>query len=55
MEHMNNTIQNILRTLNSKEKNNWLDYVTEVVKIYNSTPQAATEFTPYFLVHGRES
>ncbi|BFZ00191.1 hypothetical protein BsWGS_03230 [Bradybaena similaris] len=54
-ERMNRTIQNMLRTLDDREKENWSEHINELIMVYNSTPHAVTGFSPYFLIHGRES
>lgn len=33
----------------------WSDHVTELVVVYNFTPQVTTGLSLYFLIHGRES
>ena len=54
-ERMNRTVLNMLKTLSSKEKANWKDYVSQLAFAYNSTVNKSTGFSPFFLLFGRSA
>ena len=53
-ERFNRTLHNLLRTLPEQSKRRWTDHIQTVVFAYNATPHAATGFSPYFLMFGRQ-
>ena len=53
-ERMNRTVINMLKTLEEKEKKNWPKHLSKLAFAYNVTVNSATNFSPYYLVFGRE-
>ena len=53
-EHFNGTLLNMLGTLTPEQKKDWKSHVPALVHAYNCTRNAATGFSPYFLLFGRE-
>ena len=53
-ERFNGTLLNILGTLTPEQKKDWKSHVPALVHAYNCTRNAATGFSPYFLLFGRE-
>ena len=53
-EHCNGTLLNMLGTLTPEQKKDWKSHVPALVHTYNCTRNAATGFSPYFLLFGRE-
>lgn len=53
-ERFNRTLHNLLRTLPSFRKMDWVDYLPQLLFCYNSTPHQATGETPYYLLFGQE-
>ena len=52
-EHFNGTLLNMLGTLTPEQKD-WKSHIPALVHTYNCTSNAATGFSPYFLLFGRE-
>ena len=48
------TLLNMLGTLTPEQKKDWKSHVPALVHAYICTRNAATEFSPYFLLFGRE-
>ena len=53
-EHFNSTLLNMLGTLTPEQKMDWKSHVPTLVHAYNCTKNAATGFSPYYLIFGRE-
>lgn len=53
-ERFNRTLHNLLRTLPSFRKTDWVDYLPQMLFCYNTTPHQATGETPYYLLFGQE-
>ena len=53
-ECFNSTLLNMLGTLTPKQKKDWKSQVPALVHAYNCTRNAATGFSPYYLLFGRE-
>ena len=53
-ERFNGTLLNMLGTLTREQKKDWKSHVPALVHTYNCTRNAATVFSPYFLLFGRE-
>ena len=53
-EHFNSTLLNMLGTLTSEQQKDWKNHVSAMVHAYNCTRNAATGFSPYYLLFGRE-
>ena len=51
----NSILLNMLGTLNPEQKNDWKTYVPAVVHAYNCIRNAATGYSPYYLLFGREA
>lgn len=52
-ERLNQTILNLLGTLTSEQKRNWKDYLPSIMFAYNTTIHESTDFTPFYLMFGR--
>lgn len=52
-ERFNQTLLNMLGTMETEEKSNWKAYVPTLVHAYNSTRHENTGLTPHFLMFGR--
>ena len=55
VERMNRTLVNMLKTLSSKEKDNWKIHLPKLAFAYNSTINKSTGYSPFFLLFGRHS
>ena len=53
-EHFNGTLLNMLGTLTPEQKKDWKNHVPALVHRYNCTRIAATMFSLYYLLFGRE-
>jgi len=52
-ERFNQTLLNMLGTLEESQKVNWKSHVSTLVHAYNATRHDSTGYTPYFLIFGR--
>ena len=52
-ERFNQTLLNMLGTLEDRQKEDWKSYVAPLVHSYNATRHDSTGFSPYFLMFGR--
>ena len=52
-ERFNRTLHNLLQTLSQEEKLPWPQHIQGLVYCYNTTPHAATGYSPYYLLFGR--
>ena len=52
-ERFNQTLLNMLGTLEDHKKQDWKSFVAPLVHAYNSTRQDSTGFSPFFLMFGR--
>jgi len=55
VERFNRTFINMLKTLPDNCKNDWKSYVNKLTFAYNSTVNKSTNFSPHFLMFGRQS
>ena len=53
-ECFNSTLLNMLGTLTPEQKKDWKNHVSAMVHAYNCTKNAATGFSPYYLLFGRK-
>lgn len=53
VERFNQTLLNMLGTLESKQKSKWKDHIKPLVHAYNCTKNEVTGFAPYELMFGR--
>ena len=53
-ERLNRTIINMLKSIPDQEKKNWKDHLAKLTFAYNSTVNKTTQFSPFFLLFGRE-
>ena len=53
-EHFNSKLLNMLGTLISEQKKDWKIHAPAMVHVYHCTRNAATGFSPYYLLFGRE-
>ena len=53
-ERLNRTVINMLKSIPENEKGNWKDHLPKLMFAYNSTIHKATQFSPFFLLFGRE-
>ena len=53
-ERFNRILLEMLGTLEPRQKSDWRSYVAPLVHTYNCTKHETTQFSPYFLLFGRE-
>lgn len=53
VEKMNQTLLNMLRTLEREKQCRWPEYLPELLQAYNNTVHSATGFAPSYLMFGR--
>ena len=53
VERFNQTLLNMLGTLEDHKKEDWKSYVAPLVHSYNATKHPSTGYSPYFLMFGR--
>ena len=52
-ERMNRTLINMLKTLPATFKSNWKNHIKKLTFAYNNTKHLSTNYSPYFLLFGR--
>jgi len=55
VERMNRTLLNMLKTLDYNQKHDWTKHLPKLIFAYNSTIHKTTNFTPFYLMFGRNS
>ena len=50
----NQMLINMIRTLESNDKQHWKDYLPTLVHAYNCTKNNAVDFSPYYLMYGHK-
>ena len=53
-ERFNRTVINMLKCIPENEKMNWMAHLPKLMFAYNSTIHKSTQFSPFFLLFGRE-
>lgn len=51
-EHWNQTLLNMLGTLEIEQRSRWVQHLPELVQAYNNSTHASTGYTPHFLMYG---
>ena len=51
-ERFNQTLHNLLKTLDKEQKANWPLHLSSLVFVYNATPHSVTGYQPYELMFG---
>ena len=54
-ERFNSTMNGILEMLLPVKKSEWKNHIGMLVHAYNCTQNSATEFSPYYLMYGRQA
>jgi transposase InsO family protein len=54
-ERFNKSLLNMLGTMENEKKGHWKDYVSQLVHAYNCSKHDSTNYSPYYLLFGRES
>ena len=52
-EHFNSTLLKMFGTFSSEKKKDWKAYVPALVHAYNCTKNAATGYSPYYIIYWR--
>lgn len=52
-ERFNQTLLNLLRTLDADQQSSWVDHLPSLVQAYNNSKYSTTGFAPSFLMFGR--
>lgn len=52
-ERFNQTLLNMLRSLETAKQSRWAEYLPELMHAYNNTIHSTTRYTPSFLMFGR--
>ncbi|XP_055604681.1 uncharacterized protein LOC129752916 [Uranotaenia lowii] len=55
VERVNRTINAAIRTYVREDQRLWDSRISEIETVLNTTRHSATEFTPYFVIHGHEA
>ena len=53
-EKFNSTLCNMLGTMDLEDKKDWKSHISSMTHAYNSTKNASTGYSPYYLMFGRE-
>ena len=54
VERFNRTLQQMLSMYVAGNQRDWCEYLPLVVYAYNTSMQASSRYSPYYLIHGRE-
>ena len=54
VERLNRTLINMLKSIPENEKRRWRDHLPKLMFAYNATVNKTTQFSPFFLLFGRE-
>ena len=52
-ERLNQTLMNMLGTLDEQKKNNWKEHIPLITHAYNATRHESTNYAPFYLMFGR--